>query len=87
MPWGVVPTRIEEVSLFPIRDDVLSTRHVVAWMDDLDQRRFNGSVRLTGPSGRQLFDLKNLTCVSYEAAVPARGAAEDVGPEPFSMVS
>lgn len=87
MPWGVVPTRIEEISLFPAREDVLSSGHAVAWTDGFDQRRFNTHVRLTGSSGRILVQVKNLTCVTYEAALPAGGTASGSGSEPFSMVS
>ncbi|PBP25423.1 putative polyketide protein [Diplocarpon rosae] len=87
MPWGVVPTRIEEISLFPARDDVSTIGHAVAWTDELEQRRFNTHVRLTGSNGRVLVDVKNLTCVTYDAALPAGATTSGTGPEPFSTVS
>lgn len=87
MPWGVVPTRIEELSLFPAGQDASSTGHAVAWTDDHDERNFNTNVRLTGSNGRPLLDIKNLTCITYDAALPAVGHESKAGPEPFSIVS
>lgn len=87
MPWGVVPTRIEELSLFPAGQNPSSTGHAVAWTNDHDERKFNTNVRLTGSDGRLLLDIKNLTCLTYDAALPAVGIEGGAGPEPFSIAS
>ncbi|KAM0800653.1 polyketide synthase dehydratase-domain-containing protein [Usnea florida] len=87
MPWGVVPTRIEEVSLFPVGHDAASTGLAVAWNDDHNEREFNTDVRLTGPGNRVLLDIKNLTCITYEAAIPASTLEKGTDREPFSVVS
>ena len=86
MPWGVVPTRIEEVSLFPVGHDAASTGLAVAWNDDHNEREFNTDVRLTGPGNRVLLDIKNLTCITYEAAIPASTLERGTDREPFSVV-
>ncbi|KAI0969040.1 hypothetical protein F4678DRAFT_440715, partial [Xylaria arbuscula] len=92
MPWGVVPTRLEEVTLFPARTGQESSiGHAVAWTDGFEGRRFNTNVQLSSDDNRLLLDIKNLTCTAYEAALPA--TSEDVdakgakGPEPFSVLS
>ena len=87
MPWGVVPTRIEEVSLCPVGQDAAPTGHAVAWNDDHGEREFNTSVRLTTPDNRVLLDIKNLTCITYEAAIPASSLERETDREPFSVVS
>ena len=87
MPWGVVPTRIEEVSLFPAKQYTASTGHAVAWIDDHEEREFNTNVRLTGTDGRLLLDIKNLICITYDAAIPVSSLERKTGPEPFSIVS
>ncbi|KAL8911255.1 MAG: hypothetical protein Q9171_003553 [Xanthocarpia ochracea] len=87
MPWGVVPTRIEEVSLFAAEEDRASTGQAIAWTDDQDEREFNTNVRLAGASSRPILDIRNLTCITYDAAIPARSLETKTGPEPFSVVS
>lgn len=85
MPWGVVPTRIEELSLFPARHNASLTGHAVGWTDDHDERKFNTNVGLTGSDGRFLLDVKNLTCITYDAALPAIGLEKGADPESFSI--
>ncbi|KAL9127726.1 MAG: hypothetical protein Q9217_003456 [Psora testacea] len=87
MPWGVLPTRIEEVSLWPAGQNPSSNGHAVAWTDDHSKRTFNTNVRLTGSDGKPLLHIKNLTCITYDAAIPARTLENRAGPEPFSIVS
>ncbi|KAI0104289.1 hypothetical protein GGR51DRAFT_522250 [Nemania sp. FL0031] len=92
MPWGVVPTRLEEVTLFPAKlSQETSIGHAVAWTDKFEGRRFNTNVQLSGGDHRLLLDIKNLTCTAYEAALPARPDAHDgeeaKGSEPFSVMS
>ncbi|TQV96355.1 polyketide synthase [Cordyceps javanica] len=72
MPWGVVPTQIEEVAMaFPdVRDIGPTVGHAKAWSDAWGKRRFNANVQLIGNSGKTILDIKNLTCVPYEAALP-----------------
>ncbi|KAI4157777.1 MAG: hypothetical protein L6R39_000608 [Caloplaca ligustica] len=36
---------------------------------------------------RLLLDIKNLTCITYDAAIPASSLERKPGPEPFSMIS
>ncbi|KAH9894722.1 ketoacyl-synt-domain-containing protein [Xylariomycetidae sp. FL2044] len=77
MPWGVVPTRIEEAIIYPAAgsedDDVGSAGHAVAWADDFQAsaRHFNTHTTLTGKSGKLLVHLENLEFTAYEAAIPA----------------
>ncbi|KAK2039664.1 ketoacyl-synt-domain-containing protein [Colletotrichum somersetense] len=90
MPWGVVPLRIQEVSLaLPDADDVDRDGRANAWTDSFESRHFNTHARLFAPSGKPLVDIKNLTCISYEAAIPAAAAAELSArtPAPFSLTS
>ncbi|KAI1635007.1 ketoacyl-synt-domain-containing protein [Biscogniauxia mediterranea] len=94
MPWGVVPTHIEEATIFPAvseyNDDTGSVGRAVVWTDDFESssRRFNTSTTLTGKSGRLLLHIKNITCTAYEAAIPAstsQATAAALPPEPFSL--
>ena len=87
VPWGVVPTRIEEVSLFPAEHKDVTTGHAVAWSDDHEEREFNTNVRLTSPDSKVILDIKNLTCITYDAAIPASSLEKETGPEPFSITS
>lgn len=92
MPWGVVPICLEELTLLPARvGQETSVGHAVAWTDGFESRRFNTNVQLSGADGKLLFDVKNMICTPYEAALPATSdntAGEEAkGPEPFSAVS
>ena len=88
MPWGVVPTRIEEISIFPTGQQAGTIGHASAWIDDRDQRKFNTNVSLTASDGRTLVDVKNLTCITYDAAIPAISLEQkEIDPEPLSIVS
>ena len=87
MPWGVVPTRIEEVTFFPAELDASSTGHAVAWTDNHDEREFNTNVRLTSSESQLLLHINNLTCITYDAAIPASSFEGETGPEPYSIVS
>ena len=85
MPWGVVPTRIGKVIMTFPDDNSAVIGTAVAWTDSLENRRFNTHTILEGAGGKPLMDIENLTCVPYEAAIPAH--TRDVGdPEPFSVV-
>ncbi|KAI0108803.1 ketoacyl-synt-domain-containing protein [Hypoxylon sp. NC0597] len=96
MPWGVVPTHIEEATIFPIANldynDAGLAGHAVAWTDRFEPsgRRFNTHTILTGKNGDLLVHIKNLTCTAYEAAIPAstlQAAAAAPPPQPFSLSS
>ncbi|KAI1346694.1 hypothetical protein F5Y01DRAFT_264504 [Xylaria sp. FL0043] len=92
MPWGVVPTRLEELTLFPARiGEESRIGHAVAWTDGFEGRRFNTNVQLRSDDNRLLLDTKNLTCTAFEAALPAVSEniswKETRGPEPFSVMS
>ncbi|KAI1101537.1 putative polyketide synthase [Jackrogersella minutella] len=71
MPWGVVPTNLEEVTMFFPGEDSAQLGRAVAWTDGFDGRRFNTHTRLYGQSGKLLMNISGLTCISYEAALPA----------------
>lgn len=64
-----------------------STGRAVVWTNDHDERAFNTDFRLTSPDSRLLLDIKNLTCITYDAAIPASSLERKPGPEPFSMIS
>ncbi|KAF4176549.1 hypothetical protein CNMCM8927_000723 [Aspergillus lentulus] len=88
MPWGVVPIRLEEVTLrFPSDGEEGSMGTAVAWTDSCEGRYFNTHTQLRGQSGRVLVDVKSLRCVAYEAAVPADAASNAIDPAPFATVS
>lgn len=87
MPWGVVPTRIEEVTIFPTRQAGPSKGHAVAWSDDQNERTFNTNVCLTGGDNSLLLKIKNLTCTIYDAALPANSLQKAAGSERFSVTS
>ena len=71
MACGVVPLQMEEVNLwFPKEESSGSKGHAVAWTDELNGRYFNTHTKLATASGDMVLDVKNLRCVSYEAAVP-----------------
>lgn len=88
MPWGVVPVQIEEVSIFNMKaDDINSIGGAVAWTDRFEERCFNTHTQLSSSDGRLLLDIKNLTCVPYEAAIPAGATSNNLAAQPFSIVS
>ncbi|XXH00688.1 hypothetical protein Hte_007038 [Hypoxylon texense] len=88
MPWGVVPTRIQEVSIFPPEpSDLDDAGDAVAWTDGFKGRTFNTNTRLTGRSGKVLMDIRSLTCISYEAAIPATALENQAPAQPYSIVS
>ncbi|KAI3325985.1 putative polyketide synthase [Xylariaceae sp. AK1471] len=89
MPWGTVPTHIEEVTLAPpdIGNGVgmPAMGRAVAWTDALNGRRFNTHAQLADSSGKVFMDMKSLTFVAFEAAVPAR-EREAASPLLFSVI-
>ena len=86
MPWGVVPIRIEEISLWFPGDEVGSMGHAVAWTDELSARYFNTHTQLMTKSDNKIMDVKNLRCVAYEAAVPQH-ASKVMEREPYLGIS
>ncbi len=77
MPWGVVPNRIQEASIFaPVAGGLDSVGDAVAWTDSFEGRSFDTHTRLVRKSGRLLMDINNLTCISYDAAIPASGLSK-----------
>lgn len=85
MPWGVVPTYLEEMKMFPAGVDAGSTAQAVAWTDGVHGRQFNTNTVLTSSEGRALVQVRNLTCVAYEAAIPASNLAKSEPAQPFSQ--
>ncbi|KAI0157190.1 putative polyketide synthase [Hypoxylon sp. FL1284] len=88
MPWGVVPTRIQEVSIFPPEaEDLNDAGDAVAWTDGFKGRTFNTNTRLTGRSGKVIMNIQSLTCISYEAAIPATELNGVAPAQPYSVVT
>ncbi|KXJ87198.1 hypothetical protein Micbo1qcDRAFT_151968 [Microdochium bolleyi] len=88
MAWGVVPLELGEVTVWPAAaqpEDVGAEGRAVAWTDGEDGRYFNTHTKLATQSGRVVLDVKNLTCVAYEAAVPPT-TEEPRAPEPYMKV-
>lgn len=83
MLWGVVPITIDEVNFWFPAGDLGSIGHAVAWVDNFEPRHFNTHTKLMGNSGNLIMDIKNLRCVSYEAAAPPK-LAEDRPQEPYT---
>ncbi|KAL9028248.1 MAG: hypothetical protein Q9196_003360 [Gyalolechia fulgens] len=77
MSYGVVPIKMEEVSLWFPEGEAGSSGRAVAWTDELNGRYFNTHTKLVTESGQLVLDVKSLRCVAYEAAVPQ----QDSGPE------
>lgn len=83
MSYGVVPVKMEDVSLWFPEGEAGSSGRAVAWTDELNGRYFNTHTKLVTESGQLVLDVKSLRCVAYEAAVPQ----QDSGPgarEPYS---
>lgn len=70
MQYGVVPIKIEELSMWHPSQKAKTAGKAVAWTDELDGRYFNTHTKLTTETGEMVLDVKGLRCVSYEAAVP-----------------
>jgi acyl transferase domain-containing protein len=70
MPYGVVPTRIEEATLFMPKQEDMTVGDAVAWTDNIDGRYYNTHAKLVGHSGNALLEIQSLRCVAYEAAIP-----------------
>ncbi|KAI0384272.1 putative polyketide synthase [Hypomontagnella monticulosa] len=88
MLWGVIPTHVEEMTLLlpEVAHEMPATGHAIAWIDALEDRRFNTHVQLADQRGRILMDIKGLTCVAFEAAIPG-GLKEAVRRSPFSVAT
>lgn len=86
MPWGVVPTAIEEVSLFFSANKNGTQGSAVAWTDELDGRHFNTNVKLVDSEGKLILDVNSLHCVAYEAAIP-QNASKEILREPYAAIA
>ena len=86
MPWGVVPTKVNEVNFWFPQGDLGTMGNAVAWTDSLEARQFNTHTKLMGESGNLIMDIKGLRCVAYEAAVPPT-ASNVAAPEPYMQNS
>jgi hypothetical protein len=74
MQYGVVPIKIEELTMWTSAPGFKATGRSIAWTDELDGRYFNTHTKLVTQSGDVLLDVRSLRCVSYEAAVPQKNA-------------
>ncbi|EED19830.1 polyketide synthase, putative [Talaromyces stipitatus ATCC 10500] len=70
MQHGVVPIKIEELTMWNAGEATKAAGRSIAWTDELDGRYFNTHTKLFAENGDILLDVKSLRCVSYEAAVP-----------------
>ena len=82
MPCGVVPINVDEVNFWFPDGDLDTIGHAVAWTDNFEPRHFNTHAKLIGESGNLIMDIKNLSCVAYEAAVPPK-VGQDRPQEPY----
>ena len=85
MTCGVVPLQMEEVSLWFPNEKTDPNGHAVAWTDGLDGRYFNTHTKLATDSGELVLDVKNMRCVSFEAAVP-QNATQAPDREPYMEI-
>lgn len=86
MACGVVPLQMEEVSLWFPNEEAGLRGHAMAWTDELNGRYFNTHTKLATESGELVLDIKNMRCVSYEAAVP-QNVTQARNREPYMGVS
>ncbi|KAI1425016.1 hypothetical protein F5Y12DRAFT_749302 [Xylaria sp. FL1777] len=86
MQWGVVPTRIERISLTFLEGQAESTGHAVAWVERVEGRSYHTHVCLEDSSGNLVMDIDDLTCIPYEAALPPQLLVPSQ-PEPFSTLT
>ncbi|KAI0451165.1 hypothetical protein F5B21DRAFT_516907 [Xylaria acuta] len=86
MRWGVVPTRIAQMSLTFPEGEVESTGHAVAWTERIEGRHYHTHACLTDSAGKLVMDIDDLTCTAYEAVLPPQLLVPSE-PEPFSMTS
>ncbi|KAL8902624.1 MAG: hypothetical protein Q9207_004524 [Kuettlingeria erythrocarpa] len=83
MPYGVVPIKVEDVSLWFPEGEAGSSGRAVAWTDEHNGRYFNTHTKLVTESGQLVLDVKSLRCVAYEAAVPQQESGTKAQ-EPYS---
>ncbi|KAK8115727.1 polyketide synthase [Apiospora sp. TS-2023a] len=86
MKHGVVPVKIDELTISPQHGEDASsgTGHGVAWTDHIDGRHFNTHSKLIMGDGTVALDVRNLVCVSYEAAVPQDSNNEPGARRPYA---
>lgn len=77
---------MEEVNLWFPNAEAGSNGNAVAWTDELNGRYFNTHTKMFTESGQLVLSVKNLLCVSYEAAVPQCSLSPTTR-EPYSQVS
>jgi acyl transferase domain-containing protein/NADPH:quinone reductase-like Zn-dependent oxidoreductase len=72
MPCGVVPVRVDEVTLWPPTDAQLEARDATAyaWVDQRGVRSFDNSVQLSAADGQMVLEMLHVRTTAYEAAVP-----------------
>lgn len=87
MPWGVVPLRFDQVTIWPpSSEDLDAEGHAVAWTDGFNGRRFTTHTQLQSASGQLILDVQGLTCISYEAALPPGALDSNHHPGPYSEI-
>ena len=87
MPCGVVPLQVDEVSIWTPSDEQLSRPEAEAysWITDRGSRSFVGSNQLVGSDGQLVMQIKDMRCVSYEAALPQR-LSDLAPPQPYGKM-
>ncbi|KAL4749621.1 hypothetical protein BDW72DRAFT_194652 [Aspergillus terricola var. indicus] len=87
MPCGVVPLQVDEVSIWTPSEEQLSSPEAEAysWITERGSRSFVGSNQLVGSDGRLVMQIKDMRCVSYEAALPQR-SSDLVPPQPYGQM-
>lgn len=86
MPWGVVPVKIQEASLWPLDGGEPNLGQAVAWTDEQDGRYFNTHTKLMSSNGKLVMDVQSLRCVTYEAAIPPNTGTV-LKPQPYSYTA
>ncbi|KAI2609240.1 hypothetical protein GGR54DRAFT_643554 [Hypoxylon sp. NC1633] len=92
MPWAVIPTHIEEITLLAADASDPPIGYAKAWTNGFDGRSFSTGARLNDVNGELIVAVNNLTCKAYEAALSAdslnnQWGGVDAGEStPFSVV-
>ncbi|KUI63312.1 Lovastatin diketide synthase LovF [Cytospora mali] len=72
MPWGVIPVRIDEVTIRLPGESAGTMGQAISWLREPKEhaRRFISDAKLISSEGDVLVDIKGLHTQSYDAALP-----------------
>ncbi|KAK2596119.1 hypothetical protein QQS21_006466 [Conoideocrella luteorostrata] len=89
MPWGVIPVKVEEVTIQLAGDSENTVGKAVAWLPEGRNdrsRHFLSDGKLFGRDGQVLLDIKGLHTLAYEAALPPQ-QERALAPMPYAGVT